>query len=195
MAFDFGNALGFLGGIFGSPGKPYDKASQQYNQWTDNAARTNAPFYNAGAGAIPAYQQWLQGQQNPSQFINNLMGGYSESPWAHNQQQQSMNAGMNLGSASGLTGSSALAQQLQQNASNISSEDMNKWLQNVLGINTQYGEGQKNLMGMGQNAANNLSTMYGNAANFNSENAYNKQATKDNNIWNTIASGLGIFGL
>jgi hypothetical protein len=123
------------------------------------------------------------------------MGNYSESQGAHNKQQAMMNAGTNYGSATGLTGSSALAQQMQQNAGQISSEDMNSWLQNVLGINKQYGEGQNNLVNVGQNATKNLSDMYGNAGKWNAENDYNKGATKQNNFWNTIASGLGMFGL
>ena len=89
------------------------------------------------------------------------MGQYQQSPWARYQQQQAMRMANNMGSATGLTGSTPLQLQAQQNAANISSQDMNNWLQNVLGINTQYGQGQQNLMAGGQGAANALTSLYG----------------------------------
>jgi hypothetical protein len=161
----WGGAGQFLNGLFGNSGKPYDKAAQQYQDWTNKGAQVNAPFFNAGAGAIPGYQNWLTGQQDPTKFINDLMGQYNESPYAHNLQTQNINAGNNFASANGLSGSSAMAQQLQQNANNISSGDMNTWLQNVLGINTQYGQGLQNLINTGQNSANSLTNLYSNNGN------------------------------
>ena len=166
MAFSGSGFLGGLGqfanGLFGNSGKPYEDAGNQYQKWANSANSAQSPFYNAGAGAIPDYQNWLQGQKDPSKFINNLMGGYSESPYAHYLQNQMVNAGNNYGSANGLSGSSALAQQMQQNAGQIASGDMNQWLQNVLGINKQYGEGENNLINKGQTSANALTDLYNN---------------------------------
>lgn len=195
--FSFLSGLGqFGGGMRGGSNKPYDAAGQQYQQWTNNGTATQAPFYGAGVGAIPQYQQWLQGQQDPSKFINSLMGNYSESQGAHNKQQAMMNAGTNYGSATGLTGSSALGQQMQQNAGQISSEDMNQWLQNVLGINTQYGEGQKNLMGMGQNSANALTDMYQNTGKNMGDAAFGSAQGRrkdSNDFWGGIGNMIGSF--
>lgn len=191
----FGSGLGgLLGGLFGDSGKPYDKAMEQYQQFANKAQGTQQPYLNAGQGAIGDYQQWLQGQKDPSGFINNLMSGYSESPYAKYMQQQSLNAGQNAASASGLMGSTPLMQQLQQNAGNIASEDQNKWLQNVLGINSQYGQGQQNLMTGGQNSANALTNMYQNLGNQMGQAAYGKEAGKQQDFWNTIGGGLGMIG-
>jgi hypothetical protein len=85
-----------------------------------------------------------------------------------------------MGSANGLTGSTPLTQFAQQNARDISSQDMNGWLQHVLGINTQYGSGLQNEINSGQNAANSLSKLYsdfgGNlaASKYGSQAAHNK---------------------
>ena len=191
----FGGGVGsFLGGLFGNPGKPYDKAMEQYQQWANKAEGTQQPYLNAGQGAIGDYQQWLKGQKDPSGFINNLMGNYQESPYAHYLQQQAMNAGNNSASASGLMGSSALMKQQQQNASNIASQDVNQWLQNVLGINTQYGQGQQNLMQGGQGAANALTGLYNQTGQNMAEAAYGKESSKQQGLWNTIGGGLGILG-
>lgn len=196
MAFDsgmFDSGLGgFLGGLFGNSGKPYDEAMKQYQEWANRAQGVNQPYLDAGKGAIGDYQDWLKGQKDPSGFINNLMGNYQESPYAHMLQQQAMNAGNNSASAGGLMGSSALMQQQQQNAGQIASGDMNQWLQNVLGINTQYGQGQQNLMTGGQNSAKSLTDMYNNMGKQMGDAAYGKEAGKQKDFWNTIGGGLGM---
>lgn len=178
--------------MFGSS-NPYSSAMDQFSQFTNKAESAQNPFLQAGQNAIPGYQNWLNTMQDPSAFINNLMGGYQESPWAQYEQQQAMRAGTNAASASGLSGSTPMALQMQQNASNISSQDMNQWLQNVLGINTQYGSGLNNLMGIGQNSANALTGFYGNMANDMGQAAYGKQAYNNNGMSNLFGSLAGFL--
>lgn len=194
MAFDssmFGSGLGgFLGGMFGDSGKPYDKAMEEYQKYAQMAQGTQQPFLDAGKGAIGDYQKWLQGQQDPSKFINNLMGQYQQSPYTAFLQQQAQAAGENSASASGMMGSTPFMQQQQQNAGNIAQQGMDSWLQNVLGINTQYGQGQNNLMQGGQQAANSLTNMYNQMGQQMGEAQYGKQAGKGQDFWNTIG-GIG----
>lgn len=198
MAFDsgmFGSGLGgFLGGMFGDSGKPYDEAMKQYQEWANKAQGVQQPYLDAGKQGLGNYQEWLNGQKDPSKFINGLMDNYQESPYAHMLQQQAMNAGNNSASASGMMGSSALMQQQMQNAGQIASGDMNSWLQNVLGINTQYGEGQKDLKNGGQQSANALTDMYNNMGKQMGDAAYGKEAGKKNDFWNTIGGGIGMLG-
>lgn len=185
-----GGAAGLLGGLFGDSGAPYEEAMDQYKQWANKAQQAQNPFYNAGTGAIPQYQSWLQSQKDPSGFINQLMSQYQQSPWAKYQQQQAMRGGMNAASASGLVGSTPLMQQMQQTAAGISSQDMQNWLQNVLGINTQYGQGVGNMMTGGQNAANALTDMYGKFGQGMAETAYGKKAGENQDWSNMIGGGL-----
>lgn len=198
MAFDsnmFGSGIGGLvGGMFGDSGKPYDAAMRQYKDWDAKAQGTQQPFLDAGTGAIPQYQQWLKGQQDPSKFINEQMSNYQESPYAQYLQQQSMRAGQNAASASGLMGSTPMMLEMQQNAGNIANQDQNQWLQNVLGINTQYGQGQQNLMQGGQNAANSLSNINMQMGDRMGQAAYGQQAGKKQDWWNTIGGGLSMIG-
>ena len=198
MPFDSGQFQsglgGILGGLFGRSGKPYDKAAEQYEKYGRMGQNTLQPFYNAGTGAVNNYQDWLNSQKNPTDFINKIMGDYKASPYSQYLQQQSLNATNNAGSASGLTGSSALQLQQQQNAGNIASQDMNQWLQNVLGINTQYGQGENNLVNTGQNSANALTQLFNNLGGRMGETAYGKEAGKQNDFWNTIGGGLNAIG-
>lgn len=179
--------LGSLfGGLFGSSGDPYKEAMKQYQQWADKTQQVQQPYLNAGNQAIGDYQYWLQGQEDPAQFINNLMGQYQESPHARYLQNQSLNAGQNAASASGLMGSTPLMRELQQNSTNIASQDQNQWLQNLLGINTQYGQGQGNLINSGQNSANSLSNMYQNMGQNMSQGAFGKKSGQQQDLWDTI---------
>jgi len=163
-------------GFFGHSDKPYRESGKVLEDYLGRARDTQTPFLQMGKEAIPDYQQWLQGQRDPSGFINNLMRQYSESPWAKYQQDQSMRAAGNMGSASGLTGSTPLTQFAQQNAHDISQQDMSSWLQNVLGINTQYGSGLQNEINSGQNAANSLSKLYSDFGGNLAASKYNSQA-------------------
>lgn len=179
-----------LGSLFSNSGAPYEDAMSQYRQYENKAQNVQNPFFQAGQQGMGHFQNWLQGMQDPSGFINHLMGQYQESPWAHYQQQQAQRAGMNEASANGLAGSTPMMQQMQQNAAGISSQDMQNWLGQVLGINNQYGAGQQQLMGMGQNSANALTNMYGQMGQNMGEAAYGREAGKQqdrSNGW----SGLG----
>lgn len=176
-------------GMFSDAGSPYSAAMGPYQQYMGQATGQLNPFVQAGQGAMGNYQQWLKSQQDPSGFINNLMGQYHQSPMAQYEQQQAMRAAQNMGSASGLTGSTPLMLQAQQNASNISSGDMQNWLGNVLGINTQYGQGEANLMNQGYNAANSLANLYGQQAQGMSQLAYGQQMGENQNMGN-IFGGL-----
>jgi len=109
-----------LQGLFGNSGDPSRNAGREYKN-----------YYDKNIDAI-------SGEKDPSGFINKLLGDYNQSDWAKNLTHQSTNAAVNAASASGLSGSTPLTQQIQQNAGKIASEDQNQWLQNVLGINKDY---------------------------------------------------------
>ncbi len=195
MGGQYGGGLSsFLGGMFGNSGGPYDDAMKAYQQWMNKAQGVQNPYLQAGNNAIGPYQQWLQRMQDPTKFMNDTMGQYQESPWAKFQQQQGMRAANNIGSATGMTGSTPMMQQAQQNAQNISSGDMQNWLSQVLGINNQYGQGEAGLMGMGQNAANAMSGMYQNMGQNAGQMAYGRGAAKNNDFWNMLGGAGQMLG-
>jgi len=182
-----------LGGIFNDPRHAYAEGQRAYDPWMDRAAGAYNPFYQGGIEGMGKYKDWLNGMSNPQDFINNIMGGYQESPWARYQQQQAERAGTNAASASGLIGSTPWAQQMQQNAAGISSQDMQQWLANVLGINTQYGQGQQNLMNQGFNAAQGMGNIFGQRARDAAQMAYGKERAGDERSGNIIGGLLQMF--
>lgn len=196
--FDTAGALsgfgGLLGGLFGNSGSPYEDAMKQYQDWYNKSQQNSQPYVDAGKQGLGNYQDWLNKQKDPTKFINDLTSQYSESPYAQYLQKQSLHAGQNAASASGLSGSTPLFQQLQQNAGDISSKDQNSWLQNVLGINTQYGQGQNNLVQTGANATNSLNGLNSEMGKQMGEAAYGQRAGRRQDFWNTIGGGLGILG-
>jgi hypothetical protein len=185
---------GVLQGLFGNSGEPYKKAWNAYQPYYEKAEGQQNPFYNAGTNAIPQYQNWVNSMQNPQDFINHLMNNYQQSPWARFQTQQGVNAANNAASKSGLIGSTPLANANNQMAQNISSQDMNNWLQNVLGINTQYGKGLGQETGWGQHAADILSQLASNAGEYAGGTAYGEQYGKQQDRNSLFAGIAKMFG-
>lgn len=183
---------GFLQGIFGNSGRPYEKAGDIYSQYFNQAREAQNPFVQAGNQGLGNYQDWASKMKDPSSFINNLMSGYQASPHSQYLQQQSQRAATNYGSASGLTGSTPLLQQIQQNSGNIASGDMQNWLQNVLGINTEYGKSQQDLSGMGQHAADFLSNLFNSGGENMAQTEFGRYQGQQQDR-NSFLSGIGKF--
>lgn len=153
-------ALGsIIGGGLNIFNNPYDASADTLNgilngfgQYKNEVSGNLSPYMQAGNGAIGNYQNALNKMANPVDFMNSIMGQYQQSPWAKFQTQQGINAANNAASASGMLGSGAEQKELADYAQNISSRDMQQYLQNALGINNQYLGGYGHLMDNGLNA-------------------------------------------
>lgn len=191
MVGDIGN---MVGGFFGHSGSPFQAAGNAINQYSQMGANAINPYNQMGQAAMGNYANWAQQMQNPSQFENNLMKNYQESPNAKYMQQQAMRAGQNAGSAAGTQGSTPLALQMQQNAGNISQQDMQNWMQNALGINQQYGNAEGEMMNTGMMSANSLLGLYGNEANAQGEAAAGESAGNNQDQNNFLSGAIGAVG-
>ena len=93
--------------------------------------------------------------------------------------------------AAGLIGSTPWQQSGEQFARDISSQDMNQFLQNVLGVNNRYGMGLNNLLSYGANAGNQMSNLFGRQADMGANLAYGSGAADENensNLWSNIGA-------
>jgi hypothetical protein len=181
-------------GIFGNSGSPYSAAGNAYNKYAQMGANAIDPYNQMGQSAMTNYANWAKGMSNPAAFENSLMSQYQESPQAKFMQQQALRSAQNAGSAAGTVGSTPYALQNEQNAANISQQDMGNWLNNALGINTQYGAAQNNMMNTGEQGANSLLNLYGNEADAQANAAYGQQAGKNQDSGNFISGLLGAAG-
>lgn len=188
---------GFLGGLTGNSEGPYEDAMKQYQKYGQQGADAQQPYVAGGQRGMANFEHWLAGQRDPSSFINNLMSQYQTSPYAKFQMQQGQNAANNAASASGMMGSTPFMQASQDYAHGISQQDMNQYLQNVLGVNTQYGAGQNALMQGGQNAANALTNLYSHMGDQMGAAAYGREAGKNqdrSNMWGGLIKMFTGFG-
>lgn len=183
-----------LGNIFNDPRKPWAEAQRAYDPWMDKAGQVYNPFYKGGIDAMGKYNAGLDKMQDPSKFINNLMGDYKESDWAKYMQDYANKAGINAGSASGMVGSTPWAQQMQANASGIASQDMQQWLQNALGANKDYLAGQADIFGKGFGAAQGMGNIFGQRAGDEAQMAYNKERAGQQRTGGIIGGILNMFG-
>ena len=187
----FGGGLAsFLGGIFNDYEAPFREGGEAARPWWDKSANEWDPYSQFGQRGIGKYEDWLNGMQNPGDFINKAMGQYQESPWARFSKDQAMRAGMNAASAGGTLGSTPFANEMAQQAAGISSQDMQQWLDRVLGVNTQYGQGWQNAINGGMNAAGGRSNIFQNRANMEGGIAGGEAAAR-NQRWNDIFGGAG----
>jgi len=166
MGFDFKNfmkegGLGpvgdIFGGLFGNSGGGYDEAAKRLQQYMDQANKGFEPFLNAGHAAIPQFQDWSKQFQDPNKFLNDTFSNYHMSPGAMNSMNESQRAATNAASAGGLTGSTAHMREAGNIANQISSKDMQQYLQNVLGIGNNFGQSLNTLMQGGMGAASGMS--------------------------------------
>jgi len=192
--------MSFLGDFFsgqnslgGDASKPYQDAMKQYQHYGQLATDQQQPYYQAGQQGLGNYQGWLNNMKDPNEFINHIMSGYQQSPYAKNLQQQSLGAAQNAASASGLLGSSPFMGAVQDNAGNIANQDMHQYLSDILGINTEYGAGEQRLAGMGQHSADILSQLYQGQGEQMGSAAYGARAGQEQNRANNFGF-LGSLG-
>ena len=143
----------FLARLFGGdPSKPYQDAQNTYNQYAQKVFGYLDPYNQAGQKGLGNWQAMLQKMSDPQAFVNNILSGYKMSPAAQMQLQQGQNAISNAASASGMLGSSAFGGNMAQYAEGLTANDMQNYLNNILGVNRDVLGGYRDISGMGLQA-------------------------------------------
>lgn len=181
-----------LQGLFGFSNDPYGKGMSQYSKYSNQAGGYQKPFYDAGVNSLSPYQARLAQMADPQAYFNSIMGGYNESPYAKYQQQESMNKSINEASNTGMTGSTPFQLQAQKNAQDISSKDMDKYFQDIMGINTDYMSGLNNLISGGEHSADVMTQLKNILGAVMGEGSY-KQGIGNQNSFNSLISGAAQF--
>lgn len=124
----------------------YDGGVEDYNTYRGDVAGEGQELDQYGNPADWFYKTL---GMSPTDFYNQTMQGYEESPDAKYEQEMAMRAANQGSSASGMLGSGAYFKGLQQNAADISNRDRERYYGNVrTAMNDQFGflnnfQGQK----------------------------------------------------
>jgi hypothetical protein len=197
QAGGFGGDIGSIfQGIFGNSGKPYDKESEAYDRYNQQGINYLNPYNQAGQRGMGSYEEMLAKMKDPQAFVNNILKGYTQSPWAATQNKYGQEAIQNAASASGLIGSSPLVKAGADYANELTSKDMQQYLSNVLGVNTSALSGYSDLSHIGLGAASQMAQMMQQAAEAQAQNAYGSQAGRNydrNSMWGGIGDIISRF--
>lgn len=185
---------GFAQSFFGNSGAPFKKAMNAFIPYFQQSQAFQAPYFQGGTAAVPQYSQYLNKMQNPEDFINNIMKNYHQSDRAKYLTDAALRANNNMASAAGLVGSSPWQESGEKYAKDIAEEDIDSWLRDVLGINTQYGQGLGNELNMGQHSADILSELFNQGGRTAGEAAYGQEAGRQsdrNSGWAALGKLFG----
>lgn len=102
--------------------------------------------------------------RDPAGYLENIMKGYQLSPQAQMQQEQALKAAGAAAAAGGIRGTQQDLMRSARIADLVQSEDMQRYLQNILGVQQTGLAGQEALVGRGMQAAGQQAGIFGTQA-------------------------------
>src|SRR6185503_14597382 len=177
---------------------PHTEALPYLNAIPNFGREAYQPYINQGQqafGQLPDYQQMAQ---NPTDFLNMLMGQYEPSVGYKRKHENLMKTLGSIGAQGGYAGTPLHQEQSGQLANSLLDEDMQRFLENVLGIQGFGTQGIENQVGRGYNAAGNLADYLGAAHGQLGQSAFAGRASRNaaNQAWmnNLFKAGAGAAG-
>jgi hypothetical protein len=155
-----GGVLNFLTGA-GDAQRSIEKGLTGQKDLYDKAVGNLSPWSDAGKTSLQLLMDSLSNKQDPTSYYNNIMGGYSESPYAKLLTEKGVRAGNQGAAASGMLGSGENQKWLTDYSQQVASKDMNDYLKNIFGITDSYERGQSGISQEGLGAAGSQSGLYG----------------------------------
>jgi hypothetical protein len=145
--------MGFFDDLFGGK-DPSKEANKYLSQIPGRLGEYYNPYIQAGRGALGDWQSQLGGLiKDPGGRLNEIGGGYKESPGFQHALQQALGGAGRAAAAGGMAGSPMHEQQNMGLASDIASQDYNNWMQQALGLYGGGLQGMGNIAGMGLQAS------------------------------------------
>lgn len=172
-----------------------------------NPAKSARPYLEPIEGyGKTAYNPYIaQGQQvdsrlqsqyenmafNPTELINAIMSQYQQSPGAKYQSEQLNRVAGNAAAAGGYAGTMGDQRQRAELIQALTSQDMQKWLENALGVQGAGLTGLQGVSNRGYDASGNLADYLGSAATQRAGLEFGGQQAQNANITNLISSLIG----
>lgn len=195
-------AMQYLGGQYGQSGLPYEMAGKAFNgtfdKYMPGAQAYLDPYAQGGASAMGNYSNALSKMQDPNAYVNGILNNYQESPMAAFERKYG-NQGMSYAnSASGMQGSGAAMKAAADYNQQLTSRDMQTYLNNILGVNRDLLSGYSDMSHIGAGAAGQQSQNAYDAAkeraNMNAQSAYGQTQGAINDK-SQAAGGLAQMGM
>jgi len=190
--------MSWLNKLFGGGDNPMGSANQYLNQIPGVAHQGYDDYINQGKEAGGNTKSQYEDMMNdPTGFINKLMGGYKESEGYQFQKDQLTKELGNTAAAGGIAGTPQ--DQMNQGAGvqKLLSQDMQQFLQNVLGRYDKGLAGEEGIATRGYDASGKLTDTLGNALNQQGELAYKNTVDKNQHatdLWSMFGKALGGAG-
>jgi len=192
--------MSLLSGLFGGGSK--DSPSRAANKYLDQipgvAHQGYDPYVNEGRDASgktkSAYEEMMN---DPTGFINKLMGGYKESEGYQYQKENLTKDLGNAAAAGGIAGTPYDQMQQGEGIQKLLSADMQQFLQNALGRYDTGLQGEQGIANRGYDATGKLTDTLGGALNQQGGLAFQDQQQKNqnkNNLWSMFGKALGGIG-
>lgn len=188
--------MGWLDNLFGGGGQaPKDAANEYLNQIPGVAHQGYDDYINAGKDAgnktKTAYEEMMN---DPTGFINKLMGGYKESEGYKYQKDKLTQELGNTAAAGGIAGTPLDQMNQGEGVQKLLSADMQQFLTNVLGQHKEGLAGEEGIAERGYGASGKLTDTLGGALNQQGGLAFQNQQQNNQNktdMWNMFGKVLG----
>lgn len=193
-----GAALGqTLGGGLASlfQKNPSDSASPYLNQIPGELHKAYDPYINRGNSAYDVMNPQLTSMaQDPAKFLEMLQKNYQPSKSYQLRKDEALQSAANTAAAGGVRGNLNDIKNQARITDSLLGEDMQQWLNNVLGIQGQGLQGQQHLYDIGYGASSNLGGDLSNVLGTQGQNAYQGQQYKNQRLANMFQMFGGLGG-
>jgi hypothetical protein len=176
------------------PEKGYQKGQEQLDKYYQQGQGYLQPYNQYGQNAYGNINEAMQALLNPEALQNKWIQGYEESPAAKQAEGMAQEHGLNAASSMGLMGSAPALQAIQAGTSQISMNDRQNYLDNLMqkylagaGIGQGiFNTGASSAGQMGQNAMNQGQNS--------AQMAFGKQNAQGDLFGKLLGSGVGLAG-
>jgi hypothetical protein len=187
--------MSWLSDFFSGGKNPADAAMPYLNQIPGMEKKYYDPFINRGNEASNTLNpQFNQMSGDPAQFLEGLMGKYEPSRSYQLRNQEALQSAGNTAAAGGMRGSLGDIKNESRISDALLGDDMQQWLNNVLGIQTRGQTGLGHEADTGYDASKSLSGDLSNVLGTQAGLAFQGQANQNQNRSDKLSGILQALG-
>lgn len=187
--------MSWLSDFFNGGKNPADAAMPYLNQIAPTVKGYYDPYIGYGKEAYNALNPSItQMGKDPTAFLENIMSKYEPSRAYKLREEEASRAAGNSAAAGGMRGSLTDIKNQARIADSLLGDDMQQWLQNVMGIQTKGQEGLSHLFDTGYNASGALSGDLSNILGTQAGLAFQGQANQNKSRSDLLSGLIQAFG-